>query len=252
MTEQNATANHKENDLVFSYLTLRNLIGFSGMALPFVLMFFTVKSEQDRLVEPSISDYYYTSNGDMLVVLLSVLGVFLFTYNGYNWKEKVLTNLAAICGMGVAFSPTATQMANSATIHLAKSEVPLWFGIERHFVFAGTFFIALAIMALVYFPKTHPNGEDSRTHAKIIRNRIYYFSGGMILLCVVLLGVYFKTQPAALDGVPVVFILETVAIEFFGLSWITKGETLYPDGKHYLKQGLDELNEALKKKPTKP
>lgn len=75
----------KENDnnLVFSYMTLRNLIGFSGMLLPFVLMFFTKKTNGE-FVKPSISDYYYTGNGDILVVLLSVLGVFLFTYKGYN------------------------------------------------------------------------------------------------------------------------------------------------------------------------
>ena len=89
----------QDNELVLSYTTMRNLIGFSGMLLPFVLMLFT-KEADGLFVEPSISDYYYTKNGDILVVLLSVLGVFLITYNGYDWKEKVLTTLAAFCAIG--------------------------------------------------------------------------------------------------------------------------------------------------------
>jgi hypothetical protein len=28
--------------------------------------------------------------------------------------------------------------------------------------------------------------------------------------------------------------MEVIAIEAFGLSWITKGQTLWPDGEHYL------------------
>src|SRR6478672_7886100 len=106
----NETDRSKENnnELVFSYLTLRNLIGFSGMLLPLILMFATKKGSGDRGIELSISDYYYTNYGDVLVVLLSVIGVFLFTYNGYKWTEKMLTKFAAIAAIGVAFSPTAT------------------------------------------------------------------------------------------------------------------------------------------------
>ena len=108
-----------DNSLVFSYLTLRNLIGICGILLPVVLFLTTKKAEGDRLIEPSISDYYYTSNGDILVVLLSVLGVFLFTYKGYQWQEKVLTTIAAICGMGIGFSPVPYYQQDCA--------YPVWY-----------------------------------------------------------------------------------------------------------------------------
>jgi len=99
----------KENKLVFSYMTLRNLIGFCGMILPLALVLTTKTSPVDNTIESSISDYYYTSSGDVLVVFLCVLGTFLFTYKGYDKKEKFLSTITAICGIGVAFSPTATK-----------------------------------------------------------------------------------------------------------------------------------------------
>jgi hypothetical protein len=235
----------EENELVLSYLTMRNLIGFSGILLPLILVLTTRGEIGEKLIEPSISDYYYTSNGDVLVVLLSVLGVFLFTYNGYNIIEKGLTTLAAFCGIGVAFSPTATCEPHSSTIHIANKTVPLLFGIERHFIFAGLFFISLAIISLVYFPKLKDN-EMVITPQKKKRNRIYMICGWVIIACIVFLGVYFVLKPSFLQDVPVIFILETIAIEAFGLSWITKGQTLWPDYEHYLQTGYHDLKEALK------
>ena len=82
----------KNNELVFSYLTLRNLIGFCGISLPWALALFPSRSGSDYGFEPSISDYFYTDRGDVLVVLLSVLGVFLLTYTGYNWRERALND----------------------------------------------------------------------------------------------------------------------------------------------------------------
>src|SRR4051812_40712027 len=96
------------NDLVFSYLTLRNLIGICGMLLPFLLFITTGK------IEPSISDYFYTKSGDILVVSLSIIGVFLFTYNGYGWAERILTTIAALSSIAIAFCPTASVREHAA------------------------------------------------------------------------------------------------------------------------------------------
>ncbi len=235
------------NDLVFSYMTLRNLIGFSGMFLPLVLMAATKRISGDLSIEPSISDYYYTSTGDILVVLLSVLAVFLFTYTGYGWKEWLWTNLAAICALGVAFSPTVTKyQRGSFSVHTSLNEVPEIFGLERHLVFAATFFIAIAIISLVYFPK-FPKGEQV-TAAKKKRNVVYKICGWIMLACVLSLGLYFMipSTQKALGDFPVIFALETVAIEAFAISWITKGETLWPDGEHYMVTAMKMVKENLK------
>ncbi|MFD2247146.1 hypothetical protein [Pontibacter ruber] len=243
-----------DNDLVYSYMTLRNLIGLSGMLLPLALVLTTSRGLDDKLIEPSISDYYYTSNGDVLVVLLSILGVFLFTYKGYNWVEQVLTALAAICGIGVAFSPTATKHARSSfSIHTTHDAVPTILGLERHLIFAAVFFISLAFISLVYFPKSdalflkEPTGKWS---PKAKRNMVYKVCGWMMIVCVLLLGIYFIYEPFQIMAgeFPVIFTLETIAVEAFGISWLTKGETLWPDGEHYLVRGYRKAKHTLKEK----
>lgn len=212
-----------KNNLVFSYLTLRNLIGISGMALPFILLLFTTSKENNRVIENSISDYYYTSSGDLLVVSLSILGVFMLTYQGYNISEKILTGIAAIAAVGIAFSPTAARLSNSKSLHVFREEVPQILGVERHFIFAVLFFVCLAIMCLRYFPLSDKPPEGQ----KLKRNRVFYACGWIIVGCTLALGVYFLFNPKT--DFPVIFVLEVIAIEAFGISWITKGQMLYPD-----------------------
>lgn len=232
-----------DNDLVLSYLTLRNLIGICGMLLPLVLIVFTTRSGTDARIEPSLSDYYYTSSGEIFVVVLSTLAVFLFTYRGYR-GDKFWTFLAGICAMGVAFFPTASACHRIAfSVHTPRCTVPRFFDlIEYHFLFAASFFISVAILSLVYFTKTstHLTSEatlkaDGTKTQKGKRNVVYKVCGWTIIGCIVLLGIYFRSPALRewLGGFPTIFVLETIAVEAFGFSWLTKGETLWPDGKSY-------------------
>lgn len=228
---------HKEhaNDLVYSYITLRNLIGFCGLLLPVILIFFTNRTGAGTFTEPSISDYYYTSTGDILVVLLSVLAVFLFTYTGYTVMEWLLTTIAAICAIGIAFSPTTHDgLLLLSSIHVAHISPVTPLGITRHFLFAGAFFISIAIMSIHFFPK---HGEPV-TSQKVKRNRMFKICGYTMLGCIILMAIYLFAQPAWGKTIPVIFILESIAIIAFSLSWLTKGETLWPDGEHYISIGF--------------
>jgi hypothetical protein len=259
MTETNTlmlvekTDKQKEanNELVVSFLTLRNLIGISGMLLPIVLTLFTPRAEQDKVMEHSISEYYYTKNGDLFVVLLSVIGVFLLTYKGYDrFWERTLTLVAGFCGIGIAFFPTATTMGNSLSIHKVRKDVPEFFGlVQWHFIFAALFFISLALISIIYFRKKDINNiyliDGRKKKQKEKRNLVYMICGWTMLLCVVLMILYFAVDPPALKNVPVVFALETVAVEAFGISWITKGQTLWPDGEHYMKKGLRKVKQKI-------
>ncbi len=247
-----------QNELVVSYMTLRNLIGVSGALLPIVLGFTTYVAPGGKSPQPSISDYYYTSNGDVLVVMLCVLSVFLLTYNGYNWKEKALSVLAAICGIGVAFSPTVAKFAEAPyCTHVLQHEVPKIFGFERHLIFAVTFFVSLSIISLRFFPKTKGK-TDARKHRdsngkltrKGYRNIVYVICGYAMLTCVAILTVYFLYIPfkKAVGDFPIIFTLETVALEFFALSWLTKGESIFPDGQHYVVRGIKKAGQYLNKK----
>ena len=235
----------KENKLVFSYMALRNLIGFLGMMLPLILIFATRASEMSVVIEPSISDYYYTNSGDLLVVTLCILGVFLFTYRGYDLMENILSSIAAIAATGVAFSPTATKIPGATfSVHTLKFEVPEIFGIEIHAIFAALFFISLSIISLIYFPQTDADPATGiKGTKKANRNVIYRTCGWIMLICVVIMAVYFiSVRFKSLTGnFPFIFTMETIAVEAFALSWLTKGETFYPDGEHYVVTGYKKV-----------
>ena len=239
----------KENKLVFSYMTLRNLIGFCGLILPLALILTTKTSPVDKIIESSISDYYYTSNGDLLVVVLCVLGAFLFTYKGYDIKENILSSITAICGIGVAFSPTATKyLRESFSVHTSLFKVPEIFGIERHIIFAALFFIILSLISLICFPQTDMTNETKgKRTKKNKRNIVFKVCGWIMIICVAILAIYFisKRFKSMFGDFPFIFTLETIAIEAFAISWLTKGETIYPDGEHYLVTGYKSVHGRL-------
>jgi hypothetical protein len=131
MTLSTPTDRSKEshNDLLVSYKTLRNFIGFSGILLPFLLIFFTTRAENDRVIQGSISDYYYTSAGDIFVIIICILSAFLVTYKGYRPLEKVLLFVAAVCGFGLTLFPTKFKNTLSAAgVHTKHEEVTMIFG----------------------------------------------------------------------------------------------------------------------------
>lgn len=246
-TEISSKEHEKETQeqVLLSYKTLRNMIGFSGMILPLALAIFPTRPTAWHGIEPSISDYFYTDRGDFLVVILSVLGVFLFTYYGYNKTERILTLLAAVTGLGVAFVPTGMGCGDCyKSVHTASGGVlGNLVGGSWHLIFAATFLLCLAIMSLVFFPRSKelvqkPAGSPKTQKQK--RNIVYKICGWIMIICVVIMALYFLIKPD-LNHFPVIFVFETIAVEAFAMSWLTKGETFWPDGEHYIKTAVREM-----------
>lgn len=120
-----------------------------------------------------------------------------------------------------------------------------------HSIFAGLFFIIVAIISLKYFPKsdaTSTKKPDGKKTAKEKRNIVYRICGWTMLACVFILAMYFLIKPfqKLVDDFPIIFALETVAILAFGISWLTKGETLWPDGKHYMVKAYEDAKSSIK------
>jgi len=194
--QQDDKTKESRNELVFSYLTLRNLIGFGGMLLPLILAF--VPTKMDCLLLKS----------ECTNCILSV-----HTNNGGVFKT--------LAGTG-------------------------W-----HFAFAATFLFSLAIMSIFFFTKSDEDKNhkkpDGKTTQKGKRNRVFVICGIIIIASLVVLGVYFISG-IDLKPFPTVYAFETVAVEAFGFSWLVKGQTLWPDGEHYMATGLRMVKESLNKK----
>jgi magnesium-transporting ATPase (P-type) len=206
--------------LIRSYLELRRAVGYIGMALPVVLLVGKMIFDGAG-IEPSISDYYYTVMGDVFVGSLFVIGVFLWSYKGYEeGPDNKIGNIACIGAVGTALFPTTPDSPSLA------QEIVGYF----HYLFAVGFLSMLAYFSKCLFTRTN---QKKPTAEKLIRNKIYrccgYAIAGSIMAMIVFVltkRIFKYTVPEWLD---VVFWLETIAVMSFGFSWIVKGKVLFRD-----------------------
>jgi hypothetical protein len=200
------------SELIHSYLDLRNSLGWIGILLPFVLMIGMHFLFDGNAIQKTISQYYYTGMRDVLVGSLCAIGLFLFFYKGYTKWENRAANLAAFFAIGIAWFPTSETDPQTTTGNI-------------HFLCAAVFFVILAVFSIFFFTKSVPHP----TKRKLKRNKIYVICGSVMTACLISIMVYFKFFHTDNAGAHFVFWAEAIALIAFGVSWITKGGTLYPD-----------------------
>jgi hypothetical protein len=230
MTQLNNQAPAQESaqsPAVMSYLTQRLLIGVLAVALPLVLV--VVNWVIGRGVQPSISGYYYTPMRNIFIGTLCAIGVFLVSYDGYDWPDRLITDLAGLCAICVAFFPTTPGTAPTGQQVLIG---------DIHLGFAAAAFAALAVMALRFAKReqTPPgltlwerikyafgftNPGVSLTPAWELA--VYRITGAVILVCIALAYPLSSIQYALL-------VLEWTILGFFGLSWFVKGRKILSGG----------------------
>jgi len=197
--------------------THRQLIGYIGLVLPFLLIVLAVTRdgvERWRRLE-SISAYYYTGAVAAFVGMLVALGLFLFTYRGYankyRWADQVAAKTAAGAALLVALFPTKAP--------LGVSPLPWWTpatGILHHAA-AILLFSMFAVFALWLFRLTA--GRERPGRDKRRRNNLYLGCGIVIVICIAWAGFN------GLNDRPI-FWPESVALIAFALSWLVKGYAL--------------------------
>lgn len=197
---------------VYSYMSLRKTAGLIGVLLPFVLVLGLSFINRETTIEQSISYYYHTAMGDVLVGAVCAVGLFMFFYAGYDKGDNWTGNVAGIGAVGLAWFPTALSKSEPGTQVI-------------HLVFASIFFLSLAYFAIFRFTKTH-DGEEPKGR-KLVRNRIYIACGTVMVVCLVAILVYMVLDFGG--DFPLVFVAETVALVAFGVSWLVKGEAFLAD-----------------------
>jgi hypothetical protein len=209
------TIRKNNSDLVYSYLVLRKAVGWIGILLPFVLMCGVSLIFKGDIKLQNISMYYYTGMRDVFVGALCAIGLFLFFYKGYDKWDDWAGNIAGFCAFCIAWFPTTKTM-------------PLDLSGYIHFIAASIFFLDLAGFSLFLFTR---EGEKS-TKQKLKRNKIYIICGLVIIVCLIAMTMYFSFLQESYLKSRFVYWCETSALVTFGISWLTKGGTLYPDKKH--------------------
>ena len=236
------------NQLIVSYMFLRQIVGWIGTLLPIVLLVgLAISSTAGR--PDSMSGYYYTDMRNIFVGALCALGVFLAAYDGYDDVDRWITNIAGLCALGVAFCPTKPAVCAAgaracpapSVTYLSTSQQVVG---DIHLFFAAVTFVALGLMALRFAKggKTppglntmgqiryglgfgHPTADDQPQRYRG-ENLIYRASGITILSCVILAALS-NLLPASVNAHwPLLFIFEALAVVAFGISWFTKGRTI--------------------------
>lgn len=207
-----------KDPLVFSYLELRQSVGAIGMLLPFVVSIGTILLSGPQMLS-SISSYYYSIMGDVFVGSLCAIGVFLWSYKGYDRRDAIAGNIAAFFAIGVALFPTEPDVVTSTTQTVIG---------HLHLLFAAGFFLTLAYFSLALFRKT--SADKAPTRMKLIRNAVYTVAGYTILLSIAAIALMrFVPADSAIQTFTPVFWFESIAIIAFGFSWIVKGEAILKD-----------------------
>jgi len=212
------------NPLIISFLAIRRAIGFLGILLPAVLLLGTLTIGRCTHVQESVSHYYYTIMGDVLVGILCAVSLFLLCYKGYDLNDRVSSLLAGVFALGIAFF--AASQNTDAQCSLFDLE-PNRVRIAIHFISATLFFITLSYISLFLFTKS----SGLKTERKKTRNRLYRTCGVIMIAAIGLIALikFIPSLDSFLAPYKPVFWLEWIALAAFGTSWLVKGKFMLTD-----------------------
>ncbi|KUG09047.1 hypothetical protein [Solirubrum puertoriconensis] len=235
-----------ERPFIISYFALRRTVGWLGIAFPLVLILGSVTLSNCEWpdIQSSISGYYHTVMRDVFVGTLCIVAFFLFAYRAYSPWDAVAGRAASVFALGVAFFPTTLEPPYTVCTRLPLAPAP-WVG-TVHYICAALLFTIFTLFSLVLFTRT----DHYVTPSKRIRNGVYRGCGTVMAACIALLTAYFLLdEPAALRPYKPVFWLEGIALISFGISWLTKGEFLFPDSEQEAAAKRSAIASAAKQLP---
>jgi hypothetical protein len=186
-----------------TYFSFRRAVGLIGILLPFVLMLGNHLYFGEPFVLPSISQYYHSPMRDVFVGGLIAMAAFMFFYSGYSKWDRYAGMLAGLLTLGIVFFPTSASATSG--------------GGKIHGLFAVLLFLELASISIFRFPRKRP-GVDRRA-----TDTFQVVCGLVMLSSMAAVLVYFFSRGFAKSDGCFVFVMESIALLAFGVSWFTEG-----------------------------
>lgn len=205
-----------------SYLLMRAVIGFIGVALPFALVLGDWGLERGSpLVRGSLSAYYYSGMRDVFVGALCVTGLFLLTYKVFEHNlDNMLSTVAGVAALGVALF--CTNRPGSPPVALTPLQARL--GEDRvatvHYTCAAVFILSLGIISLYFGIREGRRTEHVGRLSPLFWRRFHWTCSAGIGVAVLFIAVCELT--GWLQRYDLI-VGETLAVLSFGVSWLMKG-----------------------------
>jgi drug/metabolite transporter (DMT)-like permease len=222
---------NQESSYVLSYLTIRKVIGILAILIPILMAFGGMMDGSGKGIRESISNYYYSNMQDVFVGILCAVALFLISYKGYDLIDNISSSVAGIAALGVAFFPMSRHI-NDPVNFPQQQHVGVFFLNESHtypvhITSAVLFFLVIAFISFFLFTKT---GGKKMTEGKKIRNLVYRICGiGILFFLTLMIAYNIFPKNTGIDKLNPVFWLESLALAFFGFSWLVKGKTLWKE-----------------------
>ena len=200
---------------------IRVFAGVLGMTLPWIAMLgaFIVSKAQPQTMPAefwtklSISETYYLTPA--LAGILTTAAVVLMSYKGYSLLDHVITSISGVFGIMIVLFPCNCPMVTNETL-VGFFQLPAKTSDIIHCTSAVIFFILLAFNSIFLFTKDGNDKNQELSKQKKIKNFIFRVCGvGMLGGMALVLFPTFDAQ---------IFIAEAIALTFFGISWLVKGE----------------------------
>ena len=201
---------------------IRIFIGILGAILPWIALLgtFIVGHANPGIFSKefwamySISETYYLT--PPLVGVLTTASIILMCYKGYELKDHVVTTITGVFGILIVIFPCNCPYVTDETL-VGFFQLPAKISHIFHCISAVAFFVLLAYNSMFLFTKTYDGKEKEITPQKKTRNTIYKICAiGMIAgLTLIVIPCKFTAKT---------FIAEAIALTFFGVSWLVKGD----------------------------
>jgi hypothetical protein len=150
---------NQDQELVVSYLTLRQMIGWVGLLMPAAVRLGAIVFEGIHSTN-SISAYYYTGMRDVFVSTLVLTGALLSCYRTPSRSDNFIAIVAGIAAAGIGLFPmdpvyAAEVLRNHPGMTTAECYVNRGI-LGYHFIFVTIFLCSLSTWSISGSAHLHP------------------------------------------------------------------------------------------------
>lgn len=192
---------------------LRCTIGWLGMLLPWIVLVLSLANGQGFADSISATWWQWEFNQTPFMIILGSAALLLFSYKGYERIDDIVCTVAGIFALGICLFPCGHSYADPVGLFSCLGMTQATTSV-LHNISAFAFFGLLSFNSLFLFTKS--SGEMTENKKK--RNLIFRVCGiGMVASFLMLM----------LPIPYITWIVETIALAFFGVSWLTKAD-YYP------------------------